>query len=47
MCLSKRWKFELVTSRFCILTTASFEYLVAQKPGQALVYPVCPESVQH
>jgi hypothetical protein len=37
----------IVTFRTGIQTPASFTHLLAQKPSQAPVYPVCPESVQH
>jgi hypothetical protein len=44
MCLRRRRKDEFVTFRTCIQTPACFTHLVAQKPDQAPVYPVCPES---
>jgi hypothetical protein len=41
-----RQKDEHVTFRTCIQTPASFALLLAQKPHQAPVCPVCPESVE-
>jgi hypothetical protein len=32
VCLSRRWKAELVIFRFCIQTPASLTHLVAEKP---------------
>jgi hypothetical protein len=45
VCLSRRWKADLVCFRSCIQTLASLTLLVAYKPDQAPVYLGCPESV--
>jgi hypothetical protein len=45
--MSKRRKADLVSFRSFIQTLASLTHLVAQKSDQALVYPGCPESVEH
>jgi hypothetical protein len=45
--LSRRRKAEHVTFRTCIQTPASFALHVAQKPDEAPICPVCPESDQH
>jgi hypothetical protein len=47
MCLSRRQKAEHVTYRTHAQTSASFMLLVAQKPDQAPICPVCQESDQH
>jgi hypothetical protein len=47
MCSSRCQKDENVTYRSHIQTLASFALLMAQKPDQAPVCPVCPEPDQH
>jgi hypothetical protein len=47
MGLSMRQKAKHVTFRICIQTLESFTLLVAQKPDQAPICPVCPESDRH
>jgi hypothetical protein len=47
VCKSKRWKAEQVIFRSCIQTPISFSHLVAQKPDQTPVYPVCLEPDQY
>jgi hypothetical protein len=47
VCLSRHRRAEFVTLRICMQTPACFAHLVAQKPDQAPVYPVCPEPDRH
>jgi hypothetical protein len=44
VCMSRRWKAELVTYRICTEPLPRFMHFLPLKPDRA---PVCPESLQH
>jgi hypothetical protein len=47
VCMSRHWKFELVTYGIRIQTSSRLMYLLPLKPNHLLVCPVYPGSLRH
>jgi hypothetical protein len=47
VCMSRHWKVELVTYGIHLQPSQIIMHLMPVEPDHSLIYPVCPEIVQH